>query len=336
MNFNTYARPIETEEDVESIIVSEFVSIDELLRCVNIAKKKKNWELRNKAVNRLMQVTADTERLSSTKMVSIAKVCIALHFGKVEDFAKISEAVRRSFDAVEDLLVKRTGKTSVQADEFKINQIQRLNELRICLAEPSLDNYHTISKHLRHYERPDLAIEICEKGINEGGDENVALKTTYIAALDDAELYPKAHKIFDTTVRVFPKDSVLLVAGSRLHYNTSENARGYELAKEAFEINQTQHSLNAVLRGAYLNNDMENFESLQNRNFPYHDGLRHDGLTEVSALKILIQEDELDEAQRAIKDIGELSLSSAVKKVFNQCKSNYNEKRSKLQEKLFD
>ena len=336
MNFNTYARPIETEEDVESIIVSEFVSIDELLRCVNIAKKKKNWELRNKAVNRLMQVTADTERLSSTKMVSIAKVCIALHFGKVEDFAKISEAVRRSFDAVEDLLVKRTGKTSVQADEFKINQIQRLNELRICLAEPSLDNYHTISKHLRHYERPDLAIEICEKGINEGGDENVALKTTYIAALDDAELYPKAHKIFDTTVRVFPKDSVLLVAGSRLHYNTSENARGYELAKEAFEINQTQHSLNAVLRGAYLNNDMENFESLQNRNFPYHDALRHDGLTQVLALKILIQEDELDEAQRAIKDIGELSLSSSVKKIFNQCKSDYYEKRSKLQEKLVD
>ena len=336
MNFNTYARPIETEEDVESIIVSEFVSIDELLRCVNIAKKKKNWELRNKVVDRLMQVTADTKRLSSTKMVSIAKVCIALHFGKVEDFTEISEAVGRSFDAIEDLLVKRTGKISVQEDEFKINQIQRLNELRIHLAEPSLDNYHTISKHLRHYDRPDLAIETCEKGINEGGGENVALKTTYIAALDDAELYPKAHKIFDTTVRVFPKDSVLLVAGSRLHYNTSDNKRGYELAKKAFEINQTQHSLNAVLRGALLNNDMENFDAMQIRKFPYHDALRHDGYTQVLALKILIDEDELDRAQRTMKDIGELSLSSKVKKVFNQCKSDYNEKRSKLQEKLFD
>ena len=336
MNLNRYGRSIETEEDVLLILSSEKISTAEYFDCLDVAKRENNNGLRGDVVRRFMEHLELMSTAKPTEMVEVAKEYLFMSFRTATNLDEIRDVVVQSIEMLEngslfkDLVMEK----SRELRKFYEDNTRQLYELQVCLYDPSLDNYSTIAKNLRLYQRPDFAVEICEKGVEES-DAKEDLFSAYIAALNDLAHFTKGKEVLKKAIEKFPNSSGLLCAGSRLMLNTGDKISGLDLAKRAFKEREDSVSWHTLLRAAAVNEETELLEYLHTKDFRDDDDLRGDGYIETLAISIFIEEDKLDMAKEKIAKLENTDLSPTAKNKLGKCKSDLKKKMNKRQKELF-
>ena len=296
-------RAIRTLGDVRSVLDSERASFEELLECVRRSEADRAWDIYERASHRALDAAISQSRIRMPHLIEAARhlaKAIMRRAGTLEDLeARVVEAS----DSLNSLEPRISARDNLRDDieVFRQETLTALSELRVLVADPSVDGLLRLCSRLRKWECSDLAVVAGEQA-RTLELENTAVLTTLGAAYSDLGEYRLAREHLETALRIFPDAKEAITALSRVEYETENFGDSHRLALTAFQLEPDLYSAHRLLASALAMDDDEAFqkaERLVSELGENDAGFSQDGYLYFLSAKVLYDGGQIDEALSA-------------------------------------
>ena len=227
------ARRVETENEVLGVLNSR-ASYDELLDCVEAAKKLGVWNLRRMAAERIVDELNVVGRRSHVDVGKAAINIVYSIFADAKDIDSLNGCALDCDDYLTNFEKKypNLGDINKRLDaEFK----PMVDKLLILLTDDDAGSLIQISSILRRFERSDLAVTSSRRALSRDGVNAVAM-TTLGAALIDISENEEAMSVLTGSLKLNPKSVQAMLATSRCHQEMGQYVESISIAKTAFKL----------------------------------------------------------------------------------------------------
>ncbi len=307
--------PIEifTVKDAITALDRKRGSFEEWLECATIFAKLSMWDYLEKAAYRALE-SATTRPIKPSLLVDAAKRYAA---GALGDFKNKSDFEMSCRNTSKDLKKIRESlpKGRTKIDEQLENLTQILDEILILLADGSPEALTSIASRLRkRLGRSDLAIRVADIALRQ--DSSVI--PGYVvrgSALTDVGEYTRAILDLELAERDKKSRPYAIAAHTRLLIRQGKFNDALTKGQELYLRKMSRPLILLMIAAARGANNRDEFERLMKLAESVKDSGKGSGRTLLmrQAVRLLIENGQLDTAKRLIEEISEFDRPSQIK-----------------------
>jgi tetratricopeptide (TPR) repeat protein len=255
---NGVARPIETLEDVQSVLSSKRASPGELIECAQVARSLNNYELRLRASERAITEASQFPRVNPLHLDKAAAHVVASIRGNVSRPGELKEYL----EAARLWIVSHFGPGALEKTK-NIEKLQLVISESLLLVSDKDPRCQTqLCSKLRKLDRSDLGILVAER-VRKDHEENAVTLTTLGSAYTDVGQYKKAEECLKAAHRLQPKNTYTLLGLSRALSQRSKHYEAHDFAKLAFSIRPNLITARRLMASAFATEDAKSFAGAQ-------------------------------------------------------------------------
>jgi len=227
-------RPPETIQDVQEVLQYPRVSFLQMMECVEVCRKQKEWVLRRQASRKALSLAVGSEH-PEIGSVSQAATIVANCFLSE---AKTLSQVPKLAEEAHSYLAHRHADETNPVLRVAFSEAERdFAEFVLLVDSSDVISRIKLSSALRKKrERPDLAVEAADLALKEE-PSNLAAMVTKGAALCDLERFGDSIDILQQALSIAPEDTFALITLSRAMQENSQVGVSLKLARKAFDLN---------------------------------------------------------------------------------------------------
>ncbi len=242
-------RQIETVEDAELALTYPKLSFEQCMECIRVLKGAGQWRLHHLASERAVEEGFGVTRRSipPIKVIRAAREILNAYLEQTEKLDELADPVRAVQSWTEKL--SEIGGFDPITGEFLDGTREDLNKLLLLVNRATLPCFTPMARLLRKFGRPDLAIQAATRYLDKEPD-NVAALTTRGAAHTDLGHLLDATRDHQRGYEIEPDSSYLLNAFSRTRQEDGRLKEALELARRAFEIDQSRPTARRLISAA--------------------------------------------------------------------------------------
>lgn len=253
----TRPRQILDLSDVKIVLESDRATLVELLECVDISRRAKEWLLCRQAAERAFDCAKLDVRATKSDLVLAAKKVVR----SILAVAETVEALPGPIEQASLWLKEQKG----YFEKFQIrdsvrSETQMLSEILVLMGSSDDLAKVKLCSRLRQVERPDLGIEVVGPLIKDG-QKNVGALTTAGAAYCDLGAYAQSDQVIERALRIEPGNVHAQTVQGRLLQNLGRHDEAFDVARRAFHIEANVHTANRLLEASVRVSDEEGLQT---------------------------------------------------------------------------
>jgi tetratricopeptide (TPR) repeat protein len=242
-------RRIETVEDAEQALSYPKLSFEQCMECIQVLQEAGQWRLHHLASERVVEEGFGVTRRSITpiKVIRAAREILNAYLEQAEELDELADSVRAAQLWTEKL--SEIGSFDPVTGEYLDGTREDINKLLLLVNRSTLPCFTPMARLLRKFDRPDLAIQAATRHLDEEPDDIAALTTRGAAHTDLGHLHD-ATRDHQRGYEIKPDSSYLLNAFSRTRQEDGRLEEALELARRAFEIDQSRFTARRLISAA--------------------------------------------------------------------------------------